>query len=145
YEQAQALRVAARLDPLRTRARNVAMIELLLSTGIRASELCGLVRGSIVRDGAEGVLTVHGKGGHTRTVRITASVLSAIDEYLSERDQATRSEIALQGQVSARHRNSEPLFMAARSRNALTTAQVRQTLARMCGIPGRVGTTAVAR
>src|SRR5690625_3685230 len=79
YEQAQALRLSARLDPLRNRLRNVAIVELLLSTGVRAAELCELTRGSISREGREGVLTVHGKGGKTRTVRITSTALAAVD------------------------------------------------------------------
>src|SRR5699024_1425286 len=99
---------------LRTRARNVAIIEVLLSTGIRAAELCQLTRGSISRDASEAILTVHGKGGTTRSVRVTAPVLATIDDYLAERDQATTTELTIHGQVGNRHRSSEPLFAAAR-------------------------------
>lgn len=146
YEQAMALRVSARLDPLPTRARNVAIVEVLLSTGVRAAELCALTRGSISREGREGVLTVHGKGGKTRTVRLTSTALAAVGAYLLDRDQADAgTDVALAGQVSGQSTRNEPLFLAARTRKPLTPAQIRQLLSRLCGVAARHGTTAAAR
>lgn len=146
YEQAMALRVSARLDPLSTRLRNVAIVEMLLSTGVRAAELCELTRGSISREGREGVLTVHGKGGKTRTVRLTSTALAAVDAYLLERDQADAgSDVVVAGQVGGRSTRNDPLFLSSRTRRPLTPAQVRQLLARLCGVAARHGTTAVAR
>lgn len=146
YEQAMALRVSARLDPLPTRARNVAIVELLLSTGVRAAELCELTRGSISREGREGVLTVHGKGGKTRTVRIASTALAAVDAYLLERDQADAgTDVVVAGQVGGRSTRNDPLFLSSRTRRPLTPAQVRQLLSRLCGVAARHGTTAAAR
>lgn len=146
YEQAQALRLSARLDPLPTRARNVAIVEMLLSTGVRAAELCALTRGSISREGREGVLTVHGKGGKTRTVRIASTALAAVDAYLLERDQADAgTDVVVAGQVGGRSTRNDPLFLSSRTRKPLTPAQIRQLLSRLCGIAARHGTTAAAR
>lgn len=146
YEQAMALRASARLDPRPTRARNVAIVELLLSTGVRAAELCALTRGSIARTGVDGVLTVHGKGGKTRTVRLTATALAAVDAYLTERDQAAAGDdVVVAGQVGGRRTHADPLFVAARSGKPLTPAQVTQLLARLCGVAARHGTTPAAR
>lgn len=146
YEQAQALRLSARLDPLPTRARNVAIVEVLLSTGVRAAELCALTRGSISREGREGVLTVHGKGGKTRTVRIASTALAAVDAYLLERDQADAgTDVVVAGQVGGRSTRNDPLFLSSRTRKPLTPAQIRQLLSRLCGVAARHGTTAAAR
>ncbi|WP_157608949.1 tyrosine-type recombinase/integrase [Saccharomonospora glauca] len=146
YEQAMALRASARMDPRPTRARNIAIVELLLSTGVRAAELCALTRGSISREGREGVLTVHGKGGKTRTVRLTSTALAAVDAYLLERDQADAgTDVALAGQVSGQSTRNEPLFLSSRTRKPLTPAQIRQLLSRLCGVAARHGTTAAAR
>lgn len=146
YEQAQALRVSARLDPTPQRLRNIAIVELLLSTGVRAAELCALTRSSIARQGPEGILTVHGKGGKTRTVRITATALAAVDAYLTDRDRADAgTAIVVAGQVGGRRTHADPLFVAARTPKALTPAQVTQLLARLCGVAARHGTTPAAR
>lgn len=146
YEQAQALRLSARLDPRPTRARNIAMVEVLLSTGVRAAELCGLTRGSITRTGREGVLTVHGKGGKTRQLRLTAAGLAAVDAYLLERDQADAgTDVTVAGMVGGRSTRHDPLFSSARTGKPLTPAQVRQLLSRLCGIAARRGTTPQAR
>ncbi|TLW89254.1 recombinase XerD [Saccharomonospora piscinae] len=146
YEQAQALRLSARLDSTPTRLRNVAMVELLLSTGLRAAELCALTRGSIDRTGREGVLTVHGKGGRTRQLRLTDAALASVEAHLIERDQADAgTEVTVAGHTSGRGRGHETLFIAARTDKPLTPAQVRQTLSRLCRIAERKGTTPQAR
>ncbi len=61
--------------------RNAAIIETLLGTGLRVSELCALVVGDLYLDrGAAQVLVRRGKGGKTRLVAISVGLA----EYLSK-------------------------------------------------------------
>jgi integrase/recombinase XerD len=54
--------------------RDRVILRLLYTAGLRASELCGLRWRHAVARGDAGQLTVHGKGGKTRTVLLPASV-----------------------------------------------------------------------
>lgn len=67
-------------DPLRERA----IILLLVDTGLRASELCGLTVGDLAGDR----LLVHGKGGKDRAVFIGDATRHALAEYLGTRPDA---------------------------------------------------------
>ncbi len=65
-------------------ARDAAILELLYSSGLRASELCSLK----IIDIGEDYVRVFGKGGKERLVPIGHAALTAIDYYLTEfRDQ----------------------------------------------------------
>lgn len=62
-------------------AKEIAVVEIMLSTGCRVSELV-----SIRRDDIEnGKLIVHGKGEKDRIVYLNAKALIAIERYLKER------------------------------------------------------------
>ncbi|MCE9595802.1 MAG: tyrosine-type recombinase/integrase [Planctomycetes bacterium] len=60
--------------------RDRAIIEVLYSTGARASELCGLTTGAI--DTNRGVVIVHGKGGKDRVVMIGEPARDALVAWL---------------------------------------------------------------
>ncbi|MBN1855820.1 MAG: tyrosine-type recombinase/integrase [Dehalococcoidia bacterium] len=62
--------------------RNRAMLEVLLSTGMRISELCGLKRSQI--DGS-GRVFITGKGRKQRFVYLTERATHHLDEYLKTR------------------------------------------------------------
>lgn len=62
--------------------RNIAMVELLYSTGIRVSELCGLDLEDI--DRARNTIRVFGKGRKERTVPLGAPALKALDRWINE-------------------------------------------------------------
>lgn len=62
--------------------RDRAMIELLYSSGLRVSEMCGLTLQNI--DLEQGFLRVFGKGSKERIVPIGGQALSAIRNYLLE-------------------------------------------------------------
>ena len=62
-------------------AMETAIVEVLLSTGCRVSELCG-IRIDDIRDGK---CIVHGKGNKDRTVYFTAKAELAIQRFLAER------------------------------------------------------------
>jgi site-specific recombinase XerD len=58
--------------------RDRALIHLLVSTGCRIAEACGLDRGEVRAEG----FRVLGKGGKHRTVYLTADAYSAVQDYL---------------------------------------------------------------
>ena len=64
--------------------RDLAMIEVLYSSGVRVSELCGLDRGGI--DEARSLLRVRGKGVRERTVPRGGPARDALDAWLGVRD-----------------------------------------------------------
>ena len=62
--------------------RDRAMLELLFSTGLRVSELCGLSR---YLDMSRGEFSIRGKGGKVRVVFLSAQAKKAVQEYLDKR------------------------------------------------------------
>lgn len=63
--------------------RNAAIIETLLATGLRVSELCSLVVADIFLErGAPNVLVRRGKGGRTRLVAISAGQATYLAGFL---------------------------------------------------------------
>ena len=74
--------------------RDRAMLELLFSTGLRVSELCGLSR---YLDMSRGEFSIRGKGGKVRVVFLSVRAKKAVQEYLDKRadvDQALFVRIA---------------------------------------------------
>src|SRR3989338_3511167 len=63
--------------------RDRAILELLFSTGLRVSELCGLNRDSI--NFKSGEFSVRGKGGKVRLVFLSDSAKEALKNYLDKR------------------------------------------------------------
>lgn len=61
--------------------RDRALLELLYSCGLRASELCGLRAGEV--DEKQGVVRCRGKGGKERIVPLGEAAQRALDNYLS--------------------------------------------------------------
>ena len=77
------LQVAKTPTCKRISLRNVAVLELLFSSGMRVSELCNLNVGDI--DLAEGIIRVFGKGAKERILQIGhPDVLSILQRYQSE-------------------------------------------------------------
>jgi integrase/recombinase XerC len=62
--------------------RNIAIVELLYSTGIRVSELCGLDLEDI--DRSRNTIRVFGKGRKERTVPLGAPALRALDTWIEQ-------------------------------------------------------------
>ena len=67
--------------------RDAAIIEVLYSTGMRVSELCGMNRQDIDRDEA----TVFDKGEKERIVYLNARAMIALEEYLKERTDSSEA------------------------------------------------------
>jgi integrase/recombinase XerD len=82
--------------------RDVALLEFLYGTGARISEAVGASVDDV--DADEQVVTLHGKGGHSRLVPIGSYALAAVRDWLG----AGRPEVA------ARGRGSPALFLNSR-------------------------------
>jgi len=70
--------------------RNRAILMLLYASGVRVSELCGLCWRDVQESGDGSQITVFGKGGKTRAVRLPETVeqlLSALRERVSDGSQ----------------------------------------------------------
>jgi site-specific recombinase XerD len=65
--------------------RDIALLELLAATGLRASEVAGLKVGDAELNERSGWLTVRGKGRKQRRVPVNAKARRALREYLEER------------------------------------------------------------
>ncbi len=63
--------------------RDLALLELLYSSGLRVSEVCSLKLADIDRD--RHALSVLGKGGKQRTVPVGVPAMRAVDAWLSRR------------------------------------------------------------
>jgi integrase/recombinase XerC len=74
-------------------ARDRVMLELLLGTGIRLSELAGLDVTDVDIDGKR--ITIHAKGGNTETRFINANLRRRLRRYLRERNQVLADTPAL--------------------------------------------------
>ncbi len=84
------------------RLRNIAIVEALLSSGMRVGELVRLERGHLLYD-AKGALVKYGKGKKDREVLFSDRAWRAIQNYLkARRDGAQKSPLA-QLPVFSRH------------------------------------------
>jgi integrase/recombinase XerD len=91
----QVARLIAAPDPdFKFYARDVAILELLYASGLRASELCGLKVDDVQLD--EGFVRVFGKGSKERVVPVGEVACAAIAAYLT----SSRPEL-LQGPTNA--------------------------------------------
>jgi len=110
------------------RQRDIAMLELLYGSGLRASELCALAVRSI--DAENRTLRVVGKGDKERVVPVGDYAAEAVERYRGD-----GREVLLKG------RAREELFLNARG-GALSRVglwKVLQRHATSCGLDGRVG------
>ncbi|MEV0070939.1 site-specific integrase [Amycolatopsis sp. NPDC050768] len=141
--QARALRYAAETYPVPDmRLRYRVIVAVLLTTGVRAEELCALNRRDLHRTGPGGqpALWINGKGRERRWVRLVDWVLALIEEYLADRDAAdANSEIAVRGQVSAKPAD-RPL-LASREGKRLEPQQITDALRYLCRSLLRHGAT----
>ena len=64
--------------------RDIALVELLVGTGLRVSEALALRRGDVTLNARSGEVRVRrGKGGISRTVPLTATVRRTLNDYLA--------------------------------------------------------------
>lgn len=115
-EQGKALSPAQRAAGL----RDMAMLELLYSSGLRVSELTGLDAGHLRLDLGL-VRVVSGKGGRERWVPVGSRAMEALKNYL-----AARAELAPQGM------EQEALFLNQKG-GRMTPRSVQRLVARFAG------------
>jgi len=89
---------------------HICIIEVLLGTGLRVSELCGLRLQDIEISERKGSLRVIGKGNINRTLPLNKDVRKAIKDYLAVRP-ASDSDFLLIGQRGALKRNAINLIL----------------------------------
>ncbi|MEM9025459.1 MAG: site-specific tyrosine recombinase XerD [Verrucomicrobiota bacterium] len=78
-EMERLLAVPSRHEP--RGIRDLAIIELFYSSGVRVSELCGLTLNQLLLE--EGVIRVFGKGSKERFVPLGRSAIQAVRDYLT--------------------------------------------------------------
>lgn len=84
YDELERLLASPKGNDLKS-LRDKAIMEVLFSTGLRVSELCGLNRYFALD---RGEITVRGKGNKLRVVFLADSTKKAIKEYLAKRSDA---------------------------------------------------------
>lgn len=89
---------------------HICMIELLIGTGIRVSELVGIRLKDIELSERKGMLKVYGKGNSFRTIPINKDVRKAIQRYIEVRPEC-ESEYLFIGQRGALERNAVNLIL----------------------------------
>lgn len=82
--------------------RNVAMIEALISSGMRVGELVRLERGHLLYD-LHGAVVKYAKGGKERTVLFSEEAWSAIQVYLRARQDGAQRQALANLPLFARH------------------------------------------
>jgi integrase/recombinase XerC len=100
-------------EPTVPELRDRAILELFYGTGIRLSELVGLVTGDV--DTSGGLIRVTGKGRKTRIVPLGRSAAGAVERYLKARGGAAGA--------------SEPLFLNSRGER-LSNRSVQRLVSR---------------
>lgn len=85
--------------------RDIVVLELLFSTGLRVSELCALTKDTFILDGTALRLLIRGKGSKERTLQIsTPELIRLLKNYCF----AFRAEIQLYGSILF-NRRGKPL------------------------------------
>ncbi|KGR90177.1 recombinase XerC [Ureibacillus massiliensis 4400831 = CIP 108448 = CCUG 49529] len=90
---------------------HICIIELLLQTGIRVSELVNIRLTDIEITERKGTLAVIGKGNVKRTLPLNKDVRKAIERYLPERPEADTDHLLI-GQRGALQRNAINLILS---------------------------------
>ncbi len=111
-------------------SRDRLLLRLLYAAGARVAEICALTWADVRPNGDSGQLTLYGKGGKTRAVRLSPETWRAVQHYRAEVAQADAASVD----------DAAPLF-ASRKGGHLATSQVYRIVraaAKRAGIPGKV-------
>jgi len=122
---------------------HICIIELLLGTGLRVSELCNIRLQDIEIYERKGIIKVIGKGNIYRTLPLNKDVRKAIQDYLDVRP-ANNSDFLLIGQRGAFKRNAINLILEKYGQRVsveVTPHQLRHSLGYRLVKEGRAITT----
>ena len=97
--------ILAKGNPMHT-----CIVELLMATGIRVSELCGLTINDISLDPASPTIRVLGKGMAYRTIPLNQAAQEAVSSYIGHR-QTEPTQRLLQGQRGALGRGAVEIIL----------------------------------
>ena len=75
-----------RMLSLESNERNRTLLTLLYASGVRVSELCGMLWRDIQANGDSAQITVFGKGGKTRAIRLPVSVWELLTRLRGDAD-----------------------------------------------------------
>jgi len=101
-----------RMLSLEPHERNRAILTLLYASGVRVSELCGLRWRDLQASGDSAQITVFGKGGKTRAIRLPETVSRQLDRLRGE------------------HSGEQPVFRSRKRGGALTPVAVLRIVRR---------------
>ncbi len=87
--------------------RDKAILEVLFSTGLRVSELCGLNRGEF--DIARGEFSVRGKGERVRVVFLSPAAQTTLTLYLAKRNDVAEPLFINHSPSAVKHRDRDRL------------------------------------
>jgi len=90
--------------------QHICIIELLLATGVRVSELCSLRIQDITITDTKSYVKVIGKGNINRTIPINADARKAIENYIDVRPETLQNNLLI-GQRGAFNRNAINLIL----------------------------------
>ena len=132
-------RLATVTDP--TAARDLALLEMTYSSGLRLSELIGLHRGDLDR-GAR-LLRVRGKGRKERVTPVGERALAALDRYLASQGRAAgpRDEPLFVGKARADARVATGAGATGAARSLSPRTVQRMVRARLAAVAGGLGVT----
>ncbi len=89
---------------------HICIVELLMATGIRVSELCNLTMNDITLDPPNPSIRVLGKGMVNRTLPLNRAALEAVVNYIGDRQRSPTQRL-LQGQRGALGRGAVEIIL----------------------------------
>ena len=90
--------------------QHICIIEVLLATGVRVSELCSLRLQDITITNSKSYIKVIGKGNINRTIPLNADAKKAIENYIDVRPETLQNNLLI-GQRGAYNRNAINLIL----------------------------------
>jgi site-specific recombinase XerD len=125
----------------RESARNYAIVQVLLQTGLRLSECAALTFEDITFGERGGLLQVRaGKGNKARSVPVNASTREAIAAYVASRlgvEKASLKAVAAKWPKSKSVQSKEPLWLSQKG-GALTSSAMGQMIAELVKAAGEL-------
>lgn len=86
HEEINKMLKAARENKTIIGLRDLIVLELLATTGMRRAEICSIKIGDIQTSMGKKVIEIVGKGNKSRMIVLTNSIVSLINKYLKERE-----------------------------------------------------------
>lgn len=122
-------------------ARNYAIVQVLVQTGIRLSECSSLTFGDITFGERSGLLLIRaGKGNKVRSVPLNASARDALAAYVAPRlevEKVSLKAVAAQWPKPPSSRSFEPVWLSQKG-GALTTSAMGQMIAEVVEAAGEL-------